>query len=232
MVFEISSAKKQVLQELTEQAWTPTDLADELGKSSNTIYNHLEDLYELGILRKERITAKTRPKTEYSIGDGFVQYVAILPGQYAERSLELTPEKQALIRVWNIPQPEFHPYVENYWWDIKHCADLTYREDIEAIAVYGSVARGDADEESDIDFLVVTSDEISAETVVELFGSTRIDAAGGTKIGMSEVYSMNAYKESLARGSDFLEKIRDELHTIYDPRGLLQHPEKVIEDEQ
>ena len=232
MVFEISAAKKQVLQELTQQAWTPTDLADELGKSSNTIYNHLEDLYDRGILHKEQVSAKTRPKTEYSIGDGFVQYVAILPGQYVERSLELTPEKQALIRVWNVPQPEFHPYVENFWWRLKHSADLRYREDIEALAIYGSVARGEADEESDIDFLVVTSDESSEETVAEQFGSTRIDAAGGAKIGMTEVYSMQEFEDSLAHGSDFLESIADELHVLYDPRSVLQHPGKVLANEQ
>jgi DNA-binding transcriptional ArsR family regulator len=77
--------------------WTPTDLAQELDKSRNTVYNHLESLYDQGVLTKTQVAAKTRPKTEYSIEDGFMQYIAVLPGHYKEKSLELTPEKQTVL---------------------------------------------------------------------------------------------------------------------------------------
>lgn len=43
VVFEVSTAEKEILQRLTEQDWTPTDLADELDTSRNTIYNHHDE---------------------------------------------------------------------------------------------------------------------------------------------------------------------------------------------
>jgi len=232
MVFEVSTAKQEILEKLAEQDWTPTDLAEELGKSRTTVYNHLNELHQNGILTKQKVAAKTRPKTEYSIGNGFIQYVSVLPGQYQEKTLELTPEKQAALRIWNIPQEEFHPFIEHYWWSIKNSADLDYRDEIKAVAVYGSVARGNADQDSDIDFLVITKDEDTADTVSTNFGSLRIKANGTAKIGLTEVYSMKDYKNSLAHGSKFLENVRDELHAIYDPEKVLQNPEKVIRNEQ
>lgn len=232
MVFEVSTAKKEILQKLAEQAWTPTDLAEELDKSRNTVYNHLEDLHNQEVLTKKQVAAKTRPKTEYSIDDGFMQYIAVLPGQYTEKSLKLTPEKQTVLRIWSVPQEEFQPYIESYWWSLKNSADVNYRKEIKALAVYGSVARGEADKDSDIDFLIITKDKETEEIVSKNFGSTRIETGEGSKIGMTEAYSMKDYRNSLAHGSGFLKNIQDELHTIYDPDKVLQNPEKVLENEQ
>jgi predicted nucleotidyltransferase/DNA-binding HxlR family transcriptional regulator len=232
MVFEVSTAKKQILEKLAERAWSPTDLAEELDKSRNTVYNHLEDLHNQGALTKRKVAAKTRPKTEYSIGDGFIQYIAALPGQYTEKTLELTPEKQATLRIWNLPQEELQPYIEKYWWRIKNSADLDHQEDIKAVAVYGSVARGQADKDSDIDFLIVTKDKNTENVVAENLGSLRIQTHQGSKIGMTEAYSMEEYRNSLAHQSDFLHNIQDELHIIYDPERILQTPEKVLQNEQ
>jgi len=233
MMFEVSKAKKEILEKLTEQAWTPTGLAEELDKSRNTIYNHLQDLHDRGALSKKKVPAKTRPKTEYSIENGFIQYIAVLPNQYTKKTLELTPEKQAVLRIWAMPQDEFQPYIENYWWTIKNTADIDYRDDIEAIAVYGSVARGDADKDSDIDFLIITSDESREQTITENVGTIRIETAQGSKIGVTEVYSLKDYQNSLAHGSDFLENIQNEIHIIYDPDKILQnHKEEVVSNEQ
>jgi len=107
-----------------------------------------------------------------------------------------------------------------------------YQDEIKAVAVYGSVARGEADEDSDIDFLIITEDKKTREIVSQNFGSTRIEAGGGSRIGMTEAYSMEDYRNSLAHGSDFLENIQDELHIIYDPDEVLQNPQEVLESEQ
>lgn len=232
MVFEVSTAKQEILENLAEQDWTPTGLAEELGKSRTTVYNHLNELHQKGILTKKQVAAKTRPRTEYSIGDGFIQYISVLPGQYQEKTLELTPEKQAVLRIWNIPQEEFHPFIEHYWWSIRNSADIDYRDTIKAVAVYGSVARGDADQDSDIDFLIITTDEDTAETVSTNIGSLRIEARGTAEIGLTEVYTVKEYRNSLAHGSEFLENIRDELHAIYDPEKILQNPKTVRRNEQ
>lgn len=229
MVFEVSTAKKKVLQKLSEQAYAPTDLAEELDKSRNTVYNHLEDLYNQGILSKKQVAAKTRPKTRYSIDDGFINYIAVLPGQYTQKNLKLTPERQPVLRIWSLPQEEFQPYIESYWWSIKNSVDINYREEIKAVAVYGSVARGEADKDSDIDFLVITEDKDTEDTISQNFGSTRIETGESTKIAMTESYSMKDYRNSLANGSGFLENIQNELHVIYDPERVLQHEDDVRE---
>jgi DNA-binding CsgD family transcriptional regulator len=223
MVFEVSAAKEEVLRKLTEQDWTPTELAEELDKSRSSVYNHLNDLHQRGILQKRNVEAKTRPKTEYSIGNGFVQYITVLPGQYTEKTLDLTDWKEALFRIWTVPQNEFHPFLENYWYALRNNKDLP-NEDVEAVAVYGSVANGTADNDSDIDLLLITSNKETSQTADEQFGALRVDADGDSKICMTEVYSFKEYRDSVAHGSNFLEKTRGELHIIYDPDKILQQP--------
>lgn len=221
IVFEVSSAKEEVLRELVQRDWTPTDLARELGKSTSTVYNHLDDLAEMGVLVERRVSAKTRPKTEYSIGDGFVQHVAVLPGQYRERALPLDSHKAAVVRVWNLPQAEFHPFVERMWWRLRTDSDLDFEGGVAAVAVFGSVARGDADADSDIDLLVVVEDEDAKATVDRAFGGVRLQVPEGNKIAVTESYTRRELGSSLARGSSFLEGIQEELHTLYDPDRLL-----------
>jgi len=213
MMFEISDARKEVLEKLVENDWTPTDLADDLGKSPETIYNHLNAFADQGVLTKKQVAAKTRPKTEYSIGDGFVQYITVLPGDLEEKILDLDPHKEALFRIWNVPQSEFHPYLEEAWRRFRKNSAVT------AVAVYGSVARGDADEDSDIDLLLLVDG--SKQEIQDEFGTVRLEEDGQTKLAMTQVYTVADYKESLGQGSDFLENIQDELHIIHDPERIL-----------
>jgi DNA-binding Lrp family transcriptional regulator len=228
MVFAVSAAKKQILQKLVEQDWSPTDLAEELGKSPETIYNHLHDLAEQGVLSTTTVEAKTRPKTEYSIGNGLIQYIAVLPGRFQEGTLDLDVHKETVFRIWMVPQDTFHPYLERYWWQLRTYEDLSFEEDIAAVAVYGSVARGEADRDSDIDVLVIVTDDETEDAVNEHLGSTLVKIGDGSKICMTETYTVQDYRNSLAHGSDFLDTVRDECHIIYDPDRLLTQPETVM----
>lgn len=230
-MFEVGAAKREILQRLAQQDWSPTDLAEELDKSPETIYNHLHDLEEQGVLTKTQVPAKTRPKSEYSIGDGLIQYITVLPGQFQEGSLKATGTKEVMFRIWAVPQEEFHPFLEQYWWTILAHADLDLDEHILAIGVYGSVARGEADEDSDIDLLAVTTDESGKSHMEEFLGSTVLDYRGRSRMGMTEVYTKEEYRDSMVHESDFLASIRDELHPIYDPDRILIEPEKVVRDE-
>lgn len=63
----MSIAKKQILDYLVEQDWSLTELAEKLGKSPETLYNHLNERAGQSVLTKTQVAAKT----EYSIGDGF-----------------------------------------------------------------------------------------------------------------------------------------------------------------
>ena len=222
IVFEVSTAKKQVLKKLADRDWSPTDLANELGKSSGTIYNHLHELADKGVLTTRQVTAKTRPKTEYSIEDGFVQYVAVLPGQFAEGTLALDANKAAFLRIWLVPQSEFHPYLEDLWWQLKQ------EDGLRAAAVYGSVARGEADADSDIDVLLLAENAATEERFVEEYGSHRLTVNDQTKLCMAEVYTLSEYRNSVVHGSEFLANVREEAHLIYDPGRLVDQPKAAV----
>lgn len=213
-MFEISSAKKQILEKLVERPWAPTDLAEDLGKSPEAVYNHLNDLAEMGVLEKSKVQAKTRPKTVYSIGRGFVQYMAAVPGRFILRTIEINENKEALLRIWAIPQEEFHPYLEKLWESIEKDGE------IKSVAVYGSVSRGMADDDSDIDLLIIVKDE-AEEKIRDDYESRVIETAEGSKLAMAEVFSKSDYEKSKERGSDFLERIEEDLHVLYDPEGII-----------
>ena len=228
-MFALSQAKKQIMAKLAEQDWSPTDLAADLGKSPAAVYNHLHELAEQGVLTTRQVAATTRPKTLYSIGDGFVQYLAVLPGHVAEGAVTLDRYKEPLIRIWTLPQEQFHPYLQTYWWRLTHSPDINLQEDIRAVGVYGSVARGDAGPDSDIDVLIITNDCDAMEMVTDRVGSIRIEADGGSRIVLAEVYTVEEYRNSWVHGSQFLQEILPEIHPIYDPDQVLVHPERLTE---
>lgn len=229
MVFEVSTARREVLEKLCERDWTPTELGEELGKSTAAVYNHLDDLYDGGLLEKRDVTAKTRPKSEYSIGAGFVQYVAVLPGLLAENGVTLTPSKEAMFRIWSLPQEEFHPFVEEYWWRLRTSAGVDPANDLVAVGIYGSVARGHAEQGSDLDVLVVVEDDGVADRIDDVTSALKLDVGGRTTIAMTEVYTREEFRNSVAHGSDFLETSLDEVHPVYDPDGVLHRPDVTLE---
>ncbi|MFP3909745.1 MAG: nucleotidyltransferase domain-containing protein [Halobacteriota archaeon] len=212
-MFEVSEARKRVLEKLAEGDWTPTELAEELGIKTQTAYNHLRHLEEIGVLEKRKVEAKTRPMTRYSIDEGFIQYVAVLPGVFAIRTLRLNRNKKALFRIWSIPQPEFHSHLEEVW------HELEKEDGILAVGVYGSVARGEADQDSDIDLLIIT--EKGREELEEKYGSRIVEGEKDNKLIMSQVYTLKEYRDSLVHQSDFLARVEDEVVPVFDPEGLL-----------
>lgn len=221
MGFEVSDARRRVIRKLTERDWTPTDLAAELETSTEAVYNHLDDLEERGVLTTRKVAATTRPRTEYSIGRGFLQYVAVLPGQYRERATDLDDRKEAIVRIWNVPQERFHAPIERYWWALAN-HDAVDLADVTVVALFGSVARGDADGDSDVDVLLVAENEDAEERLRNEFGTRRIETDGESTIVVAEVYTKAEFEASLDVGSDFLQRIGNELHVVYDPDGFLR----------
>lgn len=136
--------------------------------------------------------------------------------------------KEAVFRIWMVPQDAFHPFFEQYWWQLRMCEGLSFKQDVVAVAVYGSVARGEADEDSDIDVRSIVTDDEAEAVVTEQFGSVLGKTGDGSKICMTETYTVQDYRDSLADGSDFLEAVRDECRVIYDPDQILLRPETEV----
>jgi predicted nucleotidyltransferase len=154
-----------------------------------------------------------------------------MPGRYAESSCRLTATRRVTLNIWAIPQEAFQPAIEAFWSALRFDDDGRYFEDVVAVALYGSVARGHADRDSDIDVLVLTDSESSRAAVSERFGSMRLDVGPRSTIVSAEVFTTNEYRDAIERGSHFLERVRDEQHVIYDPEGVLHHPETMVGDE-
>ncbi len=229
-MFAVSRAKKAVLQALSDRDWTPTVPAADLGTTMESIDNYLDELAEHVLLRTRRVPAKTRPKTVYSIGREFVQYLVVAPGRVEEGAFGLDDTKSPLISLWSLPQVAYHPFLQEYWWQLTHSPGVTLDTDIHTVGVFGSVARGEADPEIDIDVLIVTTDETAAERVRNRVGAVRIETNRGSRIVIAEVYPIDEYRDSLARGSQFLQTVLQELHPVYDPNRIFTGQTATSED--
>ena len=85
--------------------------------------------------------------------------------------------------------------------------------EVEAIVLYGSVAVGEASEDSDIDILVVTKSR-SRELYYKISSiRTRVDLDNGTLTTLIHM-SRNEFEFYLKSGSPFLEKDRRETSRI------------------
>ncbi|MFW5895627.1 MAG: nucleotidyltransferase family protein [archaeon] len=86
---------------------------------------------------------------------------------------------------------------------------IKQKYEIEKTLIFGSVARGEADKESDLDFLVLTKNSLSHKQKHDIYGiATEINLTYGTNISVlviekslweTGVYSVLAIKEEVER---------------------------------
>lgn len=110
--------------------------------------------------------------------------------------MSVTETKEVMFRIWAIPQGEFHPYLERYWWSILLDSGINLDEDVMAVGVFGSVARGDDGENSDIDILVVATGEGSNSTLETVLGSAVLRFEDKTRLGLTEIYTEEEFRNS------------------------------------
>lgn len=205
----LTDRKMEILRELEEKETTPTELAESMNLTVSSITKHLNDLEELGLVVKSgKKKGKTRSFWKYKLKD-FVYFISSLDGRVEKKSLVIDRNKRIHFRIWTVPQPEFHSDLNKFWCEVQE--DL---ENIEGIMVHGSVARGDARKDSDIDILMI-SDEKSLE---DKFGAKVL----GKKIFMTTVFTKEEFKKSFRKGSNFAQNVVDEGIIIYDPTNFLR----------
>lgn len=211
----LSGTRLRVLQLLSDGPMTPSELSKLLDRSLPTTTRHLAYLENFELVKRvgeER--GRTRPFVKYALNESVI-FVKVMEGDVGIFSLPLDEYVKMQLRIWSIPQKRFHYYVERFIW---HVQDLI--PNIDAIAVYGSVARGDAREGSDIDMLILASDEVAG--IRKKCEAMVIEKPGDeAKMVMAQVFSPTEFEKALRSGSEFAEVIEGML-PIYDANGVLK----------
>lgn len=200
----------EILNELSKGNKTLTELAKHLKITLPSVHAQIKELEREKLVKKvgER-RGKTRPYAEYSIGKGFVYFIKVLPNETEQRFLEVDQDLKVHLRIWSVPQTEYHQYIEKFWWQIQN-----HLEDIDSIIVYGSVARGDARGGSDIDILILAKKNV--KKYEKKFSVLRIRSKDKHKIIMTQVFRTEDFENSLKKGSDFATEVLKSSIVIYD----------------
>lgn len=219
----LTGTKREVFESLLEREQTPTELSDRLDVSVQTASRTLKELAEEGYVeevpRDSQSTDEQRGYKPYRALE-FARLYASLDGTVLDRMLALDPDKRIILSIWQIPQPEFHPVMTSYLFS----PEERFRQ-ARAIGVYGSVARGEAKPDSDVDVLILCDDEVDTEAIHHptvnwgfQIGPFRVD-----RVISEEWLTVTDFDEGLAAGSQFLENVLDEVICLYDPDDLIRN---------
>lgn len=208
----LTERKMEVLEKLERSEKSPTELSEEMDLTISSVNKHLSELEEMDLVFKSgKKEGKTRSYWKYKLKD-FVYFVSSLDGRVKRKRLSLNERHKVHLRIWSVPQTEFHKYLDEFWCEIQ--GEL---EKINGLMVYGSVARGDARKDSDIDILIISSDKVLED---------KYEAkVVGEKMFMAKVFSREEFEESLEEDSSFALSTIKEGITIYDPDGFLREME-------
>lgn len=229
-----TGTKRDVVEILADGEAAPTDIADELDVSVQTVHRHLQSLREDGYVRKSgKRAGTTRPYTLYAIEETGHLF-SVRDGKVAERTLDLGDVQKLLFSILEVPQETFHLPLLSYLVDPPGTMD-----GIEAVAVYGPVARGDATEDNDVDLLFVTEDDdatlpdapavVPASFDAEARGPEGFeddacdsDELDGECVVTIESVTRPELREAVERDDELLWDAVRESITLYDPDGVLR----------
>ncbi len=215
-MLNLNKTRWRLIEELSKGNKTPSELAKKLRITPPSIHSQLKSMQaERLVKRVGEIKGKTRPYAEYSIGAGFVYFLKALPNETQQGFIECDENLKLHLRIWSIPQKEYHYYIESFWWQIQD-----YLDDIDTIAVYGSVASGKARQGSDIDVLVLVKKDV--KKYEERLNAVIVGQKGKKEVVMAQVFETNDFENSLKKGSKFAEEVIKENIILYDPCNNLE----------
>jgi predicted nucleotidyltransferase/predicted transcriptional regulator len=211
---QVSETQWKILKELAKSDMAPTDLAKTLKITLPSVHVQLKQLLSRQLIKEvERESGKTRPFTKYSLGNGFVYIIKALPGEISKTLLEIDDNIIFHLRVWSVAQKEYHPYLDQFWWILQN-----YIYDIDAVILFGSVAKGNAKPGSDIDILLLVRKDV--EKYEKMFGAQLVGTKQEKKMFMCQVFKTDDFENSLKKGSDFAAEVVKSNIVLYDPDKL------------
>lgn len=214
----LSATQWNIITELSSAEKTPSELAKKLNLSLPSIHLQLKQLEQQQLIYKEeKRSGKTRPFTSYSLREGFITITEAIPGETRKINLTVDEEVKLHLRIWSIPQNKYHHYIESYWWKLEK-----YISDLEAMAIFGSVARGNAGESSDIDILLLIKDKQKVKNYTEEIGVKDLGVSGSSELAVAQIFDYGGFAKSLNNGSKFASEVIKDLIIIYDPRQKLK----------
>lgn len=207
-IFRISAADEilRLLADAHETEFTIPELVEATGATRSTVWRAIDLLDTIGAIR-----VRETPQRNYA---------AINPDRLKKDDPVLA-----------IDQSEFHEPTRTFVDRIQTAiADADAVETVVGIIVFGSVARGEADRQSDIDlFVVVEGDRTAARRVVtDVVTDLQSQRFDGDRFAF-EPYVESV--ESARRAGSKLDEIFDEGVTVYGTAALQSLRKAVIADE-
>lgn len=223
----LEGTEREVLELLAERPRSPTEVAEVLGVSVQTASRTLKRLARQRYA--ERTTAgEGRGYKRYRARE-FAHVFAGFDGEVFERNLEIGPVQRAAVSVLSVPEPSVHSILFEYLFDSDTVERSLFAK---GIIVYGSVARGEANENSDIDLFVVYDPnpdglETEYEDPIEKTSKSSRMAGGAIDIETERVvseewFSVSEFHDGLGAGSQFLRNVLDEGIVLYDPEEVIR----------
>jgi DNA-binding transcriptional ArsR family regulator len=225
----LSGTRRDVLEAVINEPQSATDIAETLDKSVQTISRHLSVLADTGYVREAGTKpGRTRPYTLYEPTEAVRVFGVVDDGNaLLDRTIPPSPFHRVVWNVLRVPQPEYHAVV----WAALVSGDLAITDpDVEGAAVSGSVARGDARAESDVDVLYLVgadSDAAADKDATELVAPLLEPAADRVMVS-SRVLTASDLQAGLDADSQFIRSAFGEAVIVYDPAGTLHDVQAAV----
>ncbi len=209
-----SESKWKIIEVLAKKEMSATELAKQFRTSPSNISQQLSELESLGMIKKTGIKkGARRPFVKYSLDKGFVFFAEALPKEARKIFLEADENIKTHLRIWSIPQKEFHYFVESFWWELQN-----YLDDMISFAIFGSVAKGNAREDSDIDVLLIAEKNI--KELENKFSAKIVGKNEKGKMIMAQIFSPADFEKALEE-SVFAKQIIGSMIIICDKNDFL-----------
>ena len=221
----LSGTRRDLFESVLGTARSASELAEQADLSVQAVYAHLKALEEDGyVMQTGTREGRTRPEKLYRAPESAYVFAAF-DGELSERHVELSATHRTMFSILRVPQSEFHAPLLSYLFSAASEWPPT-----KLVAVYGSVARGSAEEGSDIDLLHVVPDSVALEAELSerydaLTNDSIVDPSleyGPQRIVSREWFTEAEFDAGLNAGGHFSGNVLREAIALYNPDNLLQ----------